>query len=78
MVDSDIYIAGGCGKLFVASKTDRQQCVWNRIMGLGELSKILANCFCVILHMVIGTVGACFLVPAEGLEDDRYQEKKKW
>lgn len=27
--------------------------------------------------MVIKTVGACFPVPREGLEDDRYQKKKK-
>lgn len=26
--------------------------------------------------MVIKTVGACFPVPREGLEDDRYQKKK--
>lgn len=43
----------------------------------GELNKILANYFCVVLHMVIRTVGACFAVPTEGLEDDRYQKKKK-
>lgn len=41
------------------------------VMVLGELNKILANCFCIILHMVIKTVGACFPVPTEGLEDDR-------
>lgn len=47
------------------------------MMFSSELNKILANCFCIILHMVIKTVGACFPVPTEGLEDDRYQKKKK-
>lgn len=37
----------------------------------------LANWFCVILHMVIKTVGAGFPVPTEGLEDDRYQKKMR-
>lgn len=43
-------------------------------MVLGETNKVLANCVCVILHGVIKTIGACFPVPTEGLEDGRYQE----